>query len=244
MDAWQHFVRRKSYGLCVILDAHVFLTLDKSIRNEYTADFSLYITGTPFMGGFRDFLALSELATGRDSLTQRRKDGMIAVSRTMKALRDTTLDESNRKKSIHDLLKMASQWMRISGSKVSADKDFPYLNGLVEVDWIQSQEYKISEDISEETLYALNTVKEAYKLTWLFANQTLHVALMESSIKMNSKMQNDPNFLGTRNRLRLAAGGTSTWLEQEFLPLVFPSAELEGDGYHPAVIFVNFPIQQ
>ena len=134
MDAWQHFVRRKSYGLCVILDAHVFLTLDKSIRNEYTADFSLYITGTPFMGGFRDFLALSELATGRDSLTQRRKDGMIAVSRTMKALRDTTLDESNRKKSIHDLLKMASQWMRISGSKVSADKDFPYQNGLVEVD--------------------------------------------------------------------------------------------------------------
>ena len=89
---------------------------------------------------------------------------MIAVSRTMKALRDTTLDESNRKKSIHDLLKMASQWMRISGLKVSADKDFPYLNGLVEVDWIQSQEYKISEDISEETLYALNTVKEAYKL--------------------------------------------------------------------------------
>ena len=241
MDAWQHFVRRKSYGLCVILDAHVFLTLDKSIRNEYTADFSLYITGTPFMGGFRDFLALSELATGRDSLTQRRKDGMIAVSRTMKVLRDTTLDESNRKKSIHDLLKMASQWMRISGSKVSADEDFPYQNGLVEVDWIQSQEYKISEDTSEDTLYALNTVKEAYKLTWLFANQTLHVALMESSINLNGKMQNDPNFLGTRNRLRLAALGTTTWLDEEFLPLVFPSTE--GDGHHPAVIFVNFPIQ-
>ena len=54
-------------------------------------------------------------------------------------------------------------------------------------------------------------------------------------------MQNDPHFLSTRNRLRLAALGTTTWLDEQFLPLVFPSTERS--GHHPAVIFVNFPIQ-
>ena len=104
------------------------------------ADYFLYITHTPFMSSFGDFLASSELASGQESLIQWRKNGMIAVSQMMKALRDTTLDKFNRKKSIHDLLKMSSQWIQISGSKVSADKDFPYQNGLVKVDWIQSQE--------------------------------------------------------------------------------------------------------
>lgn len=211
------------------------------------------------MGGMRDIPAWADLATLRDPVIQQRKDGYIPVTRMTDAIKAPGLSDEAMKNKTDDLLKLISPWIRIAKSTARrTNTDVDFVNGLLRTDLFQFKNVEATKKLDQNSFDALYPIEESYKLTWLYGNLTMDPGLMESSITLDGKMQQNDQFFGTRNRLSIGQGGFGSWLEDVFGAAAATGEDVTAgpsgkdvtagssgtDGMvSAAVIFVNFPIQ-